>query len=1137
MTSSQYSVVSSYQLMENHIAAAVLDNASTFSAYLTPAKAILLLSIGSDTILRASIETSGTETGWTVTDISTLLAAQYPSGTTLTAHSFAASGTVVSEGFAILLAVTVLKKGSTFDEVWLLTGPSGTDASSWLVGGSSIIWTKLAYDATSSPPIQAITAANLQVSGLYLEHGLEVTDSTLALSTVVDPGAPGELRCFLLNVGSGASPVWSYYQQEQDIGTENLCLTPGRIKSDASWGVYKLYALNGNPSLTYLPTKGSFGPPNATLFTVPTGASAIANLVYQPSGMISYTDLFVAADGFIGYFPHDQTPPHQAIQLITSSLITGVAQLHAVNCDGTIVVWGRNGSGQLFHTTALLAQVANPSAWQSPIALLTDVTKIAALAGGAANSISLFAAAPLRSTTATGKLGSGLIHLSRNASTGAWLNSVHPLPSTNDCITLKTYTTRTLLVDLNSVPQAGLTIKATVSADCSLVINGTVTPVATTDTLTLTTDPSGYVTFVHAISSLATPSLTLTLPDNSSITIDATGGVVNKLAGQPDLNSATYVDANGNTQTLVAQDTSHEAVAGVSRALQIISTQLPKLPRAAAYRTSQRPTVSSNGDLLTDLGDLVQWIGHVVDDIASIVFKVEDKIVYFEATIGKDIFRAVVNTVEDGLHALTALFKWIGAEIEEVFRWLAFLFDWSDFIAVKNTLRGALNQSLSSFAPLISQLQTSGDAWFANAKANIIPHLSGTSMAKPGNQPMQNAWAGSQPTPPPVGSNRTDLRTDPKLGWLQDRVNTRSSSSSSREASIMTNDDPTEPLLTALESLISDALQAFEIIFQDIGQIISGQTSASDAFASMLAAVETLGLDTLQTVFDALMSVLGAIASSIQEAFNMPIQIPILSPLYKDATGSDLTLLDVTCLVLGIGVTLVYKIATDQSPVTPLAQAATPSAVDQMIANLVSGVKPPSSGSSLAVTAVSAGVVVDVEGSDSLQKLTGTLLIIQAITQSVDGVAQCSERVDTANLAFTIDLIIRLLRRMLETIDNGYQKQVSGTEITFETIWSILLLEAIVFKLRRDGLESEFVKKAAAVDRVASLVWGIWHLVNIHEITNAGGSCPIGFTGEAFIELLEPFQEGAMLDRQLQATFGLLALRDISAIIAGITRF
>jgi hypothetical protein len=49
------------------------------------------------------------------------------------------------------------------------------------------------------------------------------------------------------------------------------------------------------------------------------------------------------------------------------------------------------------------------------------------------------------------------------------------------------------------------------------------------------------------------------------------------------------------------------------------------------------------------------------------------------------------------------------------------------------------------------------------------------------------------------------------------------------------------------------------MVFTDIGNLISGEMTASDFFASILAAVEVLGLN----------------------AFNMPIEMPILSLLYK----------------------------------------------------------------------------------------------------------------------------------------------------------------------------------------------------------------------------------------------------------------
>ncbi|KAM0326135.1 hypothetical protein ACHAQA_006728 [Verticillium albo-atrum] len=1162
MDSPKYSVVSSCHLMENHIAAAVLDNASGFSAHLTPAGATVLLSIGSDSIFRASVEESGTKTGWTVTDISPLLAQQYPAGTSLVAHSFAASGAAAATGgFFILLAVTLKQGDDTFDEVWLLTGPPGADASSWLVGGASIIWKKLVYDAEPSVPTQAIKASTLQVTGLHLESGLEETDGTLALGTVVDPAAPGQLRCFVLDLTVGTGPVWTYYQQEQNIGTTDLRLVPGRISSDSSWGLYKLYQLGTATSLTYLPTKGSFGKPNATLFTVPSGASALASLVYQPSATdkTAYTDLFVAANGFLGYFPYNQGRPHEAVQVVTSPLITGVTQLHAVNCNGKAVVWGLNAAGQLFYTTAPLAQRADPSAWQAPIALLSGTTAIAALAGTAADAISLFAVSPLSSTTATGtKGGSGLIQLGRNPATGAWLSSVHPFPSTVDCITLKTYTTRALLVDSNNVPQPGAKITASASADCSLVINGSVTSVTTTETLALKTDGGGYVSLIHAVSSLATASFTLELPDGSTSTIDPSGNVVAALTGidKSDLASATYVDAHGETRNLVAPGTSDEAVKGVAQSLQTISAKLPTLPRAAAVKAGlQVPGIAAaanaaaqDGGFFSDLGDIVQWIGSVVEDVGRIIFDVIDGVITFVADIAGKLFRAIVNTVEDALHAITALFKWIGVDVEAIFRWLGFLFDWSDFVAVKDVLKDTVKQGLRSFASIQDQFQASGDAWFAHARANVLPRLSSTPMARPGsNQSMQDAWSGAQPTPPPVGPSKTDLRTDPRLGWLKDRVNTPASSESG--GSLTTDEaDPMAPLIAAINTLVSDVGTAFKTVFSNIGKLVSGDMSAADFFSSVLATLELLGLDALQAVFDALMAVAKIISSAVETALEMPIQIPILSGLYRSVTGSDLTVLDATCLVFSIGITLVYKIATGESPLASLKQAVTPAAVDKAVGGLPNVLRPPAVGKVTSAPAAkmeavdleAAGVGADAviaDSSSALQKLSGALLIVQGITQSIWGAGDMGQLTALSNVGFIFDLMGRTLRRLIETADNGFQTQVSGTQIGFEFAWSMFLFQGAAWNLYKGGLGSPAVHTMALVDINVSLVWGIWHFVNIYDFTQGGGSCPVGFTGEAVIEVLEPIQLGAALSAQPEVAVVLLVIRDISAIVAGIARF
>ncbi|KAF5580885.1 uncharacterized protein FSUBG_13290 [Fusarium subglutinans] len=1069
MASPTYNVVSSCLLMENHISAGVLDSAEGFTAFATPAGNLVLLSIGSDAIFRASVEITGSQTGWTVTDISTLLANQYPAGTTLSAGYFASSESGPDRHISILLSVTAKTNGSgnSVDEVWLLTGPSATDASVWLQNGS-ISFTKLPYDAIPSPPIHGITAATLKVTGLYAETGLLPTDPTLSLATVADPDAPGELRCFLLSpTASTGATKWSYYAQEQDVGVGGLSIAPGRIRSDFySWGLYKMYQLDGTPSLTYLPTEGTFGPPDATIFTVPSGASTIATLVYQPPGVTaSYTDLFVAADGYIAYFPYNQGPPHEPIQLVISSLIVGVTQLHAVTCGDQAFIWGLNGAGQLFYTAAPLAERAMPSAWKSPLPLLGNVSDITAVTSSSDYAIDLFAVAPLSSTTATSNsaVGNGLVRLSRNASTGAWLNSVHPMPTTMDCITIKTYTTHCLVEDSNNIPQPLVALTATASADCSLIINGSAQPVFAGETFDMITDYSGYVNIIHAVSSLATPSFVLTLVGGETFNIDPSGQVTTALSNitSSDLANATYVDANGQTQNLVAAGTSAEAVSGVTQGLQTISTHLPKLPRVAAFnaRAKQVKLQSQDNDVLSDLGDIVQWIINVVDDVAEMVFEVVGDVIHFVVTIGESVIKAVIKTVEDALNAITALFKWIGAEVEAVFRWLAFVFNWSDFVTVKNLLKDIVNQAITSFISIENQVKVAGDDWFSKVKADIIPNLTSTKMAKPGDVSVQEAWSSHQPPPPPIGPHQVDLRSDPRVGWLKSRMEADPTTTThATKSNNMTNIDP---VLEALNTLMQDVGKAFVTVFSDIQNLLDGKVSALGFFDAILEAAELLGLDALQAVFDSFMSIMGTVVSLIQEGLNMHLEIPIVSPLYRLATGNDLTLLDLACFLGGIAINVIYKIAYDQSPVEVMPQVMSPATVAQDITTMLS----PTASSALVVDGVD-----DTLGAKNA--IAGILFILEGLTLPINTYYRFKKKYGPANVFYSVCMVTRTLRVLLNysiAKERGLYRDWRVWESAFTILWTTILL--LVLGLSYENPDADLIWFG---DGFTSMIVGIW---------------------------------------------------------------
>lgn len=1149
-----YQASSSYQLMENHISAAVLDGSEGFSAWVTGSEVSVLLSIGSDQILRASVESAGSQTGWTVVDLSTQLASQYTSTATLTASSVSASFNPANNSLIALLALSISDGQSTYDEAWLLSGPASTDPSQWLLDPTQRQWSRLAYDAT--PSTDGITAKTLQIGGVYLENGLEAADGVLAIAMVDNPQQPDQLCCFLLNLKQGASPVWTSYPQEQDIGTQGLQIVPGRTTWSPHWGLFKLYSLGGTPSLTFLPSQGAYGPPDAVDLTVPAGASAIATLAYPALGNTTYTDLFVAGSGGISWFPYNQQRPHTGTIVIAGGMVSNVQALHVVNLDGTVVLWGLTGASAatpdtVFYATVPLGQQFNPSAWSAPVTLMTGVSAVAPVQGGDADTLSLYAVGPLGNSNSTGSTAPGLVLLQRVGGGSAWLNAVQPLPSTTDCITLKSYTTRILVSDENNLPQPNVSVRAEFSCDCRLILNGVTADITAGESISLQTDGGGYLTIIHAVSSLATPRITLTLPGPVSVpVIDPTSGVRTQLQGitRPEqLTGATYVDAQGDTRNLTTKPANAQ---GVVNALRAINGHMPNLPTTAAFKAAGNVVTLHEpaGDSIPMLlGDLVQSVVNVVEEVADIVFLLIDDVVHFVVTIGTDIFDAIINTVEDALNAITALFKWIGAEIDAVFRWLGFLFDWSDFVAVKNVFSGAIMQSLRSLGGMLTTLRTSGDEWCAYTKANIVGTLTSLPVANVGSGSLNSSWGAAQPAPSPVGADKTDMTTDPRIGWLKDRASTPPNSGASA---------PTlHPAAVASETM-SDLMQAFATalkdVIADIGSLVDGSVSPKAFLDNVLAQLETLGVDVLQAAFDAMCEAVQTLLANLEEIVNTPIDIPILSSLYYEATGHDLTFMDLTCLVLGIGTTLCYKIATGDSPVAPLTAALTQTAVQNVFSQSLTPVLTPPSSSSTSPTsssslttateaartsAVQLGQVAPGDDApDALMKFTGTLLIVQAVTMAADAIGDGRQNPKLANVAFFMDVIGRTARGLLEIIDDGEPMQIGGTQVKVEFIWNCIVTLGTFGNLYREGLASKDAITTSENDYVISLIWGIWETVNIGKICSETGDVPIGRVGEAVIELLEVFQSLCLKSDNLVAGGIIAAIRCASAIVAGVER-
>ncbi|MFL5806352.1 MAG: hypothetical protein ACJ8CR_32055, partial [Roseiflexaceae bacterium] len=64
----------------------------------------------------------------------------------------------------------------------------------------------------------------------------------------------------------------------------------------------------------------------------------------------------------------------------------------------------------------------------------------------------------------------------------------------------------------------------------------------------------------------------------------------------------------------------------------------------------------------------------------------------------------------------------------------------------------------------------------------------------------------------------------------------------------------------------------------------------------------------------AAIDVLIALTEGVMDGLNATIDIPVISWLYKEVTGDDLSLLDLTCLVAAIPITIGYKLIANAAP-------------------------------------------------------------------------------------------------------------------------------------------------------------------------------------------------------------------------------
>jgi hypothetical protein len=81
-----------------------------------------------------------------------------------------------------------------------------------------------------------------------------------------------------------------------------------------------------------------------------------------------------------------------------------------------------------------------------------------------------------------------------------------------------------------------------------------------------------------------------------------------------------------------------------------------------------------------------------------------------------------------------------------------------------------------------------------------------------------------------------------------------------------------------------------------------------------VAIVADLGLASIENILTSIIDALQILIQSTSGVVDQPIDIPVLSPIYQQYAGDDLSFLDLACLVAAIPTTISYKVARNAAP-------------------------------------------------------------------------------------------------------------------------------------------------------------------------------------------------------------------------------
>ncbi|QDS68840.1 hypothetical protein FKW77_007134 [Venturia effusa] len=906
--------------MEDSKHALIMAPGKAFEVIQTPNGHSVFFSLGTDNVFYATQEAQASKTGWNRLNVSKGLVDAFPGGGA-SVKQFVVAQNQRTLAFDIALVLTT----SSGDHLYLSAGNANTDefwsrSPNWL----DLKWISVAHDSTGRDKDK------VRIESVQLMNQPSSDDINGSQTCFVDvlQGTPESNTQRLLDryyINLDEAVKWRKQTLPIDLKAGSIVNAIGFPDGHFVGGMYTYGKIMSKAEIIYGPAFNVFNPsvpPNPIRLKASESTTSIASALNAQGRSVLF---FSAEHGISVFAANNQKESSVASTILTLPITRSATQLSAETRAGITALYGVSIQGELFYTTCPAGHETSPEAWTTPMTLVSHVQSFAFFINAKAGNNTLFVLAEEKD----------VIQLTQDPLTKEWASRAVILPGTdiNDVVRFDAFNTRITAQTNDGKPAVGQEVLVSAVSPIGVYVNGFYRVLDATAPFKATTDASGVVKICQPTQDSVAICYRVSLTSESSqwLDIDPAGKSKAKLAAiqsRGDLDKAQIRESEGTSRSLIPVGVSgadrDSAVAALQQ-LSKVSATLPAdgstlkgAPKAqdlengghtlfeSKVATTNAPTTSTPAVLHVSVGDLFRsMLNTAWDGIKSFAIEVFNSIHRFVVQIGDKIYKAILDCVSAVSHAIEWVFNKIGVLIEDLKKWLGFIFNWKDIVRTHKVIKNVVTTYASHSISKIDVLQKDIGGVFDNLEDKL------------------NAWAGLPAQNRTMGQlkesskSKTSAVDDPQTNYIHDKAQSHLD-----DANVVSKiAEAAGEKLGALKEkfaefvgLEKDAI--FKVIDEIKTQIIEpfSTLTLTDILKKLAAIIGKLALETAKNVVHLTLELVKEVSTAVIDTLNAKIEIPILSSLYKKIADEDLSILDLICLAAAVPSTLLYKAITAENP-------------------------------------------------------------------------------------------------------------------------------------------------------------------------------------------------------------------------------